>query len=210
VAGKLGGGGAGGAAGFGVAAAAATATGGGAAALVAAGAATAALVKTTKPISAAVSRAPKMFKLGLTVFIHPSRVMSDDMPILSTLKSRLHYLADRQQVIAQNVANSDTPGFTPKDLKPFTLPGQGGAAGGLAPITPTRTNPMHMSAPAQTASGSKPVDTPDSETTLNGNSVVLEDQMMKMTQARMDYDAAVTFYQQSMTLLQTAAKSTSS
>jgi flagellar basal-body rod protein FlgB len=133
----------------------------------------------------------------------------DDVPILATLKSRMTYLADRQQVIAQNVANSDTPGFTPKDLKPFTLPGQGGAPGSLPPLTPVRTSPMHLMAPAQIASGAKPIDSPDSETTLNGNSVVLEDQMMKMTQARMDYDAAVTFYQQSMSLLQTAAKPTS-
>src|SRR5277367_4372454 len=96
----------------------------------------------------------------------------DDVPLFATLKSRLNYLADRQQVIAQNVANSDTPGFTPKDLKPFTLPGHGGAAGGLAPITPTLTSPMHMAAPTATASGAAPVDSPDSETTLNGNSVV--------------------------------------
>ena len=69
---------------------------------------------------------------------------------------------------------------------------------------------MHMTAPSATPSGDKPVDSPDSETTLTGNSAVLEDQMMKMTQARMDYDAAVTFYQQSMALLQTAAKPTNS
>jgi flagellar basal-body rod protein FlgB len=133
--------------------------------------------------------------------------MSDAIPLFTALTSRLHYLADRQQVVAQNVANADTPGFTPKDLKPFALPGAGG---GLDPITPTRTSPMHMTAPTVTASGVKPVDSPDSETTLNGNSVVLEDEMMKMTQARMDYDAAITFYQQASTLLQTAAKSTSS
>jgi flagellar basal-body rod protein FlgB len=133
-----------------------------------------------------------------------------DVPIFSMLKDRMTYLADRQQVIAQNVANADTPGFTPKDLKPFTIPGHGGAAGGLQPLTPTLTSPMHMTAPTATESGSKPIDSPDSETTLNGNSVVLEEQMMKMTQARMDYDAAVTFYQQATTLLQTAARSTSS
>jgi len=136
--------------------------------------------------------------------------MADDVPIFSMLKSQMHYLADRQQVIAQNIANSDTPGFTAKDLKPFTLPAGGGAAGGLAPITPTLTSPMHMAAPTQTASGSQPIDSPDSETTLNGNSVVLEDQMMKMTQARGDYETAVTLYQQSMAMLTTAAKSTSS
>lgn len=152
-----------------------------------------------------------MLKAGLTLFVQPSPVMSaDDPSIFGMLKSRLTYLADRQQVIAQNVANSDTPNFTPKDLKAFTLPGHGGAAGalGLAPVTPTLTSPMHLTAPTATAASAEPVDSPDSETTLNGNSVVLEDEMMKMTQARMDYDAAVTFYQQSMQLLTTAAKTT--
>jgi flagellar basal-body rod protein FlgB len=129
-----------------------------------------------------------------------------DASIFAMLKSRMTYLADRQQVIAQNVANSDTPGYTPHDLKPFTLPGQGA----LAPLTPTLTSPMHLTAPTTAAEGSKPVDAPDSETTLNGNSVVLEDEMMKMTQARMDYDAAVTFYQQANQLLTTAARSTNS
>ena len=133
---------------------------------------------------------------------------NDDISIFAMLKSRLTYLADRQQVISQNVANSDTPNFTPKDLKPFALPGRGGSAGALAPITPTLTAPMHLAAPTAAALGSKPVDSPDSETTLNGNSVVLEDEMMKMTQSRMDYDAAVAFYQQSAQLLTTAAKQT--
>ena len=135
---------------------------------------------------------------------------ADDLSIFAMLKSRLSYLTDRQQVIAQNVANSDTPGFTPRDLKPFTLPGHGGAAAGLAPVTPMVTSSMHLAAPSMTTSTAKPVDTPDSETTLNGNSVVLEEEMMKMSQARMDFDAAVAFYQQSMQLLNTAAKGTTS
>ncbi len=148
-----------------------------------------------------------MLKAGLTLFVHVSRAMAaDQLSIFAMLKSRLSYLADRQQVISQNVANSDTPGFTPKDLKPFALPSQGGA-GGLAPVTPTLTSPMHLTAPMTTATA-KPVNSPDSETTLNGNSVVLEDEMMKMSQSRMDYDAAVAFYQQSMQLLTTAAKTT--
>jgi flagellar basal-body rod protein FlgB len=153
-----------------------------------------------------------MLKAGLTLFVHLSPVMATgDLSIFSMLKSRLGYLADRQQVIAQNVANSDTPGFTPKDLKPFALPGHGGAAGGLAPVAPVVTSAMHLSAPQSTAGAAlKPVNTPDSETTLNGNSVVLEEEMMKMTEARMDYEAAVAFYQQSMQLLNTAAKTTTS
>ncbi len=136
----------------------------------------------------------------------------DDIPVFAMLKSRLSYLADRQQVIAQNVANSDTPGYTPMDLKPFQLPSQGsvGAAATLPMIAPTVTSPMHLTPPTpsglKSRSGVKPVASPDSETTLDGNSVVLEDEMTKMSQARMDYDAAVSFYEQSLALLQTAAK----
>jgi flagellar basal-body rod protein FlgB len=128
-----------------------------------------------------------------------------DAPLFDILKSRLNYLTSRQQVISQNVANSDTPGFTPMDLKPFTLPKQG--PGGLAPVAPTLTSPMHLTPPSmKTSSGDKPVSSPDSETTLNGNSVVLEDEMMKMTQARMDFDAAIAFYQQANQMITTAAK----
>ena len=130
----------------------------------------------------------------------------DDIPLFATLKSKLGYLADRQQVIAQNVANTDTPGFTPSDLKPFTLPDAAGAANTLPPVTPVMTSPMHMAGTQTPPMKTKPVQSPDSETTLDGNSVVLEEEMMRMSQARMDYDTAVSFYQQSMAMIQQAAK----
>ena len=46
----------------------------------------------------------------------------------------------------------------------------------------------------------------DTETTLDGNSVVLEEEMMKMTDARMNYDAAISFYQKSLGLLRMATR----
>jgi flagellar basal-body rod protein FlgB len=47
---------------------------------------------------------------------------------------------------------------------------------------------------------------PDSETTLDGNSVVLEEEMIKMSDARMNFDAAVGFYQKSLNLLRMASR----
>ena len=47
---------------------------------------------------------------------------------------------------------------------------------------------------------------PDSETTLNGNSVVLEEEMIKMSDARMNYDAAISFYQKSLGMLKLAIR----
>ena len=66
----------------------------------------------------------------------------DDIPVFAMLRNRLGYLADRQQMIAQNVANSDTPGYTPRDLRPFTVPGEPGSLS-LAPVSATLTS-SHM------------------------------------------------------------------
>ena len=132
--------------------------------------------------------------------------MLDDIPLFSMLRGRLGYLSERQRVIAENVANADTPGYAPHDLKPFTLAAPSSAGQALAPAM---TSAMHLAGvtAGRRASGVyKPQNSPDSETTLDGNSVVLEDEMMKLTQARMDYDAAISFYQKSLGLLRLAAK----
>jgi flagellar basal-body rod protein FlgB len=133
----------------------------------------------------------------------------EGIPLLSMLKSRMNYLDHRQQVIAQNVANADTPGFTPKDLKPFTSQA---ASGGRLALTPVaQTQPGHMSGLTSISLGSssavyKPVASPDDETKLDGNQVVLEEQMMKMNDTRSDYDTAVSLYQKAMSFISTAAK----
>lgn len=130
------------------------------------------------------------------------------IPLFGMLRGRMGYLGERQKVIAQNVANSSTPGFTPSDLKPFdiklAMAAAGGGQGGLAPAM---TAANHIAGRAVGAKPAfKPVRSPDTETTLDGNSVVLEDEMMKMTQARVDYDAAIGFYQRSLGLLRMAIR----
>ena len=73
------------------------------------------------------------------------------------------------------------------------------------------TDPSHMAAPggATAAEGSlsfKSVAAPDSETKMNGNSVVLEEEMLTMAESRMAYDAAIGLYQHSMNMLKMAAR----
>ena len=71
------------------------------------------------------------------------------------------------------------------------------------------TNPAHMqpkSASKGLAASFKVAKAPDSEETLDGNGVVLEDQMIKLTDTRMDYNAAIGFYQQSLSMLKMAIR----
>src|SRR5271165_3678267 len=104
----------------------------------------------------------------------------DEIPIFAMLKSKLNYLSDRQKLLAQNVANADTPGYAPQDLKPFSLGQSGmsgsGLGGGTAPVSMTVTSSMHLSPPGSSmGSGANAVNSPDSESTISGNSVVLEE-----------------------------------
>lgn len=49
-------------------------------------------------------------------------------------------------------------------------------------------------------------DAPNSETTINGNSVVLEEQMVQAQETRMQYESALTLYQKSLGLIRMAIK----
>jgi flagellar basal-body rod protein FlgB len=129
-----------------------------------------------------------------------------EIPLFAMLRGRLGHLSERQKVIAQNVANADTPRYVGHDLKPFSFQAKTQAQ---APEVMAATQPGHIRPPA---SGSGPgakhrqVRAPGSETTLNGNSVVLEEEMIKMGEARMQYDAAIGFYQKSLNMLRLAAR----
>ena len=132
-----------------------------------------------------------------------STVGFTDLPLLSQIKGRLSWLDERQRVIAQNVANADTPGYVGRDLNQptdFAAAMRGGGG-----VTMTRTSAMHI-APAAHTARFETKSAPESETTLDGNSVVVEEQMLKMAESRMAYDAAIGLYQKSMQMLRMAAR----
>jgi flagellar basal-body rod protein FlgB len=133
----------------------------------------------------------------------------DNIPLLSMLKSQFGYLNQQQRGIAVNVANSDTPGFVPTDLKPFnySVPSKAIAPGGTLSLAPVQTDAAHLAGP-EAAKGKvwQTQSSPDSEARLDGNQVVLEEQMMKLAKARGDYESAVSIYQKSISLIQLALK----
>ncbi|WP_309999781.1 flagellar basal body rod protein FlgB [Caulobacter segnis] len=140
----------------------------------------------------------------------------DDIPLFGMLKSRLGYLSERQKLVAQNVANADTAGYRPSDLKAFSFQAslmnqtsgavyRGGVAAPTNGVRMIATSASHL-APSNAPSAWRSTAGTDSEVTLDGNAVSLEDQMIKMTDARMNYDAAISFYQKSMTMLRMAAR----
>lgn len=141
----------------------------------------------------------------------------DDVPVLAALRQSLNFHADRQRVIAENVANANTPGYAAKDLDETSfqqaLRQQMQGSGAPAPAPAAEAVQMRVSQaghiPGTPASGSstwRTQEAPDSETTINGNSVVLEEQMVRGQENRMRYESALTLYQKSLGLIRLAIR----
>ena len=116
--------------------------------------------------------------------------------LMQALKLRMHYQQSRQKVLAENVANADSPGFRPVDLKPLSLDRERGVA--LA-----RTSAGHMSLTAGNG-GFDNTGAPRFETTPNGNAVSLEDEMLKVAQNQSDYQLAASLYSKGLALMRIA------
>lgn len=126
-----------------------------------------------------------------------------DLSVLTALKSKMRWHQTRQTVLAENVANADTPGFRARDVRmpEFASLLQGGTDTNAGM---RRTNTMHLGGFAGQAAEFRPDDASDYEITPEGNAVSLEGQMMKVAENQMDYQLATTLYSKGLGLLRTA------
>ncbi len=125
------------------------------------------------------------------------------VPLLSMLKTRMHWHQTRQKLLAENVSNADMPRFQPKDLRVPTFAPNGAATGGA--LAAMRTDPMHL-ASATARPGEDARDARRFEITPSGNAVSLEDEMLKVAQNQSDYQLAASLYQKSLQMLRTAVR----
>jgi flagellar basal-body rod protein FlgB len=126
-----------------------------------------------------------------------------NIPLMAMLKDRMAWLGRRQEVLSQNVASADVPGYKPHDLKPFdfeqTLKSVTRPSAGTLAIT----DPRHISM-AQTGNGFEEQEGADREATPSGNSVSLEAQMIKISETQAQYQAATNLYAKAITMMKTA------
>jgi len=127
----------------------------------------------------------------------------NDLPVLSALRTRMQWHQERQRVLAENISNSDTPNFKPRDLVEPKFNAGGASAGAMGSLAMMRTSTSHI-APSGGASGFAQNTKAGYETRPAGNAVNLEDEMLKVSANQMDYAAATSLYSRSLGLLKTA------
>ena len=125
-----------------------------------------------------------------------------DVPLLSMLRERMTWLNQRQDLLSQNVANADTPGYVAKDLKALDFDKALRQSGsGAAMLT---TNSRHITLSPPGASKFEEHESPDQASLPNGNAVSLEMEMIKVADTQAQFQAAANLYAKAMTLMKTA------
>lgn len=131
------------------------------------------------------------------------------IPLFDVLKSKLAYMSQRQSVLAQNIANADTPGYQAQDVQaPDFKKMMAGAGDGQLPMK--TTNEKHF--PGRNISGgSFSVINREStyERNPNGNNVSIEEEMSKVAENQAEYQKVLNIYRKSVDMFKTAIGKTS-
>jgi len=123
-----------------------------------------------------------------------------DIPILSMLRVRMQWHQERQRVLAENVANADTPDYRARDL---AQPDFEHALQSVS-LTLARTDANHIGGAGGSGSQFAEDGKLHYEVRPRGNAVSHEDEMLKLAGNQMDYDAAASLYTHSLALIKTA------
>ncbi len=130
------------------------------------------------------------------------------LPLTQLMARKLAWLGQRSAVLAQNVANADTPDYKARDLKPLDFKSELNRAQG-APKSGSAlsvSDVRHMQ--PNTGSGSRGFaqenEAQPFETTLSGNSVSLEQQMSKLGETQLEHQTVIELYRKHLAMFRTA------
>jgi flagellar basal-body rod protein FlgB len=124
------------------------------------------------------------------------------LPVLAALMRRLDWLGERQRMLANNIANVDTPGFRPQDLAPpdfRTL--LAGSQGGLRVAA---TNAKHLSATASHKANERATERRGDDVSPVGNAVTIEQQLMKVAETQAEHQTVANLYRKHVGFLKMA------
>ena len=113
-------------------------------------------------------------------------------------EKRLQWTAQRQSVLAANIANANTPAFQARDVQSFAS-----VLAGSGSLEPVRTQPAHMTGTIPTGLASFTTDATKTRS-LDGNSVALDQQLTKVADTETTQELVTTIWKKYMGMFNTA------
>ncbi|WP_415182169.1 FlgB family protein [Phaeovulum sp.] len=124
--------------------------------------------------------------------------MFDKLEIMQMARAMASHAALRQNAISQNVANADTPGYAARDVANFADTYESANDEKLKATRPSHLNSdTHFSAQITSRRDAGAM-------SPNGNSVSLEEEMVKGVEVKQQHDLALAIYKSSMNILRTS------
>ncbi|MEX0582398.1 MAG: flagellar basal body rod protein FlgB [Sneathiella sp.] len=127
----------------------------------------------------------------------------DKIPLFAALTEKMKWLTARQNVLAQNIANSDTPNYRARDLKPLEFREMIEGPKKDDGVDINRTNMRHIFVD-EIKTYQTVVNRDSSKTTPTGNAVLLEEEMMKVAETQIQYELTTSLYKKNLGMLKTA------
>ncbi|MBQ4875457.1 MAG: flagellar basal body rod protein FlgB [Rickettsiaceae bacterium H1] len=122
--------------------------------------------------------------------------MLNNIKAIDLIKKKLNYVSERHNLIANNIANVNTPGKKAKDLSPFSL--------AKPKITIACTGKKHMSNNKHTKFK---IFYPETEINkLDGNNIGIEQESMKMSENNLEQQKTVSLYNKLISMFNVAMK----
>ncbi len=145
-----------------------------------------------------------------------------DIGLFKIAGQQLNWLSARQAVLAQNIANVNTPEYLPKDLdkldfsrvlkandkvltSSLSTSNPSHLSSNSRGVSLIKTHPMHIGIPSSSFGGYVVHSVkPSYETSLDGNGVIVEEEIAKMDSTRSNYDLVASIYQKNIGLINLA------
>ena len=105
----------------------------------------------------------------------------DEVYLFGLSSRRAEWLANRQAIVAENIANVNTPGYTSKDIKGFS------DAMEATHLAMAGTDRLHLTGGSGRAVGVEGQQEEAWDVTHSGNSVTLEQEMLKSGEVSSQY-----------------------
>ncbi|MEX0317833.1 MAG: FlgB family protein [Ruegeria sp.] len=119
--------------------------------------------------------------------------MFSDLNVFKTAYAMATHAGQRQAVISRNMANADTPGYQARDIEAFDSVYSGGPRTKMIASRNGHLNGVERGDWAEF--------TPENPTDPNGNSVSIEEEMLKAVDVKRQHDRALAIYRSSLTIL---------
>ncbi|MCB1557591.1 MAG: flagellar basal body rod protein FlgB [Alphaproteobacteria bacterium] len=131
----------------------------------------------------------------------------ENIGLFQAMNAKMRYLAQRQSIISQNVANADTPGYVSQDLNKVDfsrMVDRIGGSGKRQSVSLEVSSAGHQLPDGQAVNPREVKNRKPFEVSPDGNAVILEEQMIRSSETQMDYNLMVNLYRNNIDMMKTA------